>query len=345
MSIPFQLAFTRDFLTDDDTLTYKSIGLSVLDDYTDITHRFFQEHHPIVLPGQIRDIDAVVSLTAGWTRESLAGANRLVVLSRFGVGYDWVDVNACTEADVALCITTGAVDHSVAEGILTFMLALSHKLLIKDTLSREGRWHERAYHMGTELRERALGIIGLGGIGSALVRLVEPFKMEVMIYDPFIDKDHADRLGVRKCSLDEVMARSDFVSISCPLNAQTRNLITGRELALMKPSAYLITTARGGIVNESDLADALRERRIAGAGIDVYEAEPLPAGYVFSSLENVMLTPHSIAWTDEMFRDVGRMACRQVAAFSQGTIPSGVVNTEVLERPGFLEKLDRWKSG
>jgi len=343
---PYNIGFTRDFLTADGELTYQDIGLDLLDAAPGVSRHFFTHHEPIVSPEQIRDCDALIALTPQCTAETFRGAERLLVIERFGVGYDMVDVAACTEAGVALCITVGAVNHSVAESIITWMLALSHRVPAKDRLLREGGWQERAHYMGSELRDRTLGVIGLGGIGGALVEMLRGFGMQPPVaYDPYAREEHAAQLGVRLLPLDELLRTSDFVSVNCPLNDQTRNLLGEHELALMKPDAYLINTARGGIVNEAALTSALREGRLAGAGIDVFEKEPVTeAGHPLAEFENVLLAPHSIAWTNELFRDIGRRACETVLAFSRGEPPERyVVNREVLQRDNFQKKLAKFQ--
>ncbi len=339
----FHVGLSRDFLSADGRLTYQDIGLDLLDRDPAIERHFFDHHIPVVQPDQIRDCDALIALTPQCTAETFAGADRLLVLERFGVGYDMVDVPACTAAGVALCITVGAVNHSVAEGIITWMLALSHRMITKDRLLREGRWAERGGYMGSELRERTLGVIGIGGIGGTLIGMLRGFGMnQPLAYDPFVPREQAAALGVRLVSLDEMMSQADFVSVNCPLNDQTRNLIGARELSLMKPGAYLINTARGGIVNEADLVEVLREEKIAGAGVDVFEDEPVAAGHPLAELDNVILAPHSIAWTNELFRDIGRRACQTVLDFAHGKIPEGmVVNREVLDQPNFRAKLEK----
>jgi phosphoglycerate dehydrogenase-like enzyme len=242
---------------------------------------------------------------------------------------------------VLLFIAAGAVDRPVAEATVGWMLALSHHMLTKDRLVREARWDDRSKHMGTELRDRTLGIVGFGGIGKALVKLLAGFGMKPpLVYDPFVKPEDAARLGVTLVPLDKLLYESDFVSIHCPLNDQTRDLIGARELGMLKPTAYLINTARGGIVNEAALDTALRERRIAGAAIDCFENEPLAAPPSFADLDNVLLAPHCIAWTDELFRDIGRVVCRGMLDLATGRVPNGVVNREVLDRPGFQAK---WK--
>ena len=262
------------------------------------------------------------------------------------MGYDTVDVQACTEADVLLYTTVGAVDYPVATATLTWMLALGHNVRVKDNLVRTGRWHDRVQYMGSELRDRTLGIIGLGGIGRALIRLLDGFAMnQPVAFDPFVDPQVAEELGVKLVELDELLQTSDFVSIHCPLNDQTRDLIGSRELALMKPNAYLINTARGGIVDEDALYEMLAHQRIAGAAIDCFENEPITKPHRFGEFENVLLAGHCIAWTNEMFADIGRLACQGMVDLSLGHAPRHIINPQVLESPGFAEKWRRATAG
>ena len=195
--------------------------------------------------------------------------------------------------------------------------------------------------MGSELRERTLGLIGFGGIGRAVVQLLSGFGMQTpLVFDPLVAPSVAAAAGARSVSLDELLAQADFVSLHCPLNEQTRDLISARELALMKPTAYFINTARGGIVNEDALYAALSAGRIAGAALDCFVGEPLTKAPPLAQLDNVLLAPHSIAWTHELFRDIGRTACQGMLDLAHGRRPKGVVNPEVFDRPGFLSK---WK--
>ena len=254
---------------------------------------------------------------------TVEAGERVAILGRNGVGkttllatlmgitditsgeilYDGVDVAACTEADVMLFITSGAVDRPVAEATVGWMLALSHHMLIKDRLMREGRWHDQSLYMGTELRDRTLGVIGFGGIGASLIGLLNGFGMKPpMVYDPYVDPATVTRCGAVNVGLDTLLADADFVSLHCPLNEETKNLISKRELALMKPTAYLINTARGGIVDEDALYSALAEDRIAGAAIDCFLDEPILGSHRFSDLDNVLLAPHCIAGTAELIR-------------------------------------------
>ncbi len=341
----FHVALTADFYQVDGSLKYRDIGLDRLQSDPRIVVTPFGRHHSEISPDQLSGVHGVIVLTPKVTAASLQGNSCLLAVGRFGVGFDSVDVAACTAADVALFITAGAVDHSVAEATVGWMLALTHHMRIKDQLVRTGAWDDRSRYMGCELRDRTLGLVGFGGIGRCLVRLLQGFGMKSpLVYDPYIGKDAAASLGVRLVGLDQLMSESDFVSLHCPLNDTTRGLIGDRELRMMKTSAYFLNTARGGIVDEVALFAALQERRIAGAALDCFADEPIRERSCWSDLDNVLLAPHSIAWTDELFRDIGRSVCNGMISLSRGQRPHGLVNAEVLERPGFQQKLAIWQS-
>ena len=341
----FRVAYTADFYDSQGRTRYRDLGLSLFEPVPRIKIDRFAEHQAEIAPEQFAGVNGAIVLAPRVTKQSLSAAEDLLAIGRFGVGYDSVDVAACTAADVLLYITAGAVDRSVAEATVAWMLALSHHLRTKDRLVREARWDDRSGYMGSELRERTLGIIGFGGIGRAVVKLLAGFGMQPpLMFDPFAPAEALAEYGAKAVSLDELLAGSDYVSLHCPLNDQTRGLIGARELALMKPAAYLINTARGGIVDENALYDALNERRIAGAAIDCFVGEPLTSPPRLAKLDNVLLAPHCIAWTDELFRDIGRKACQGMIDLAAGRRPSGVVNPEVLEREGFVAKWRRLAS-
>jgi phosphoglycerate dehydrogenase-like enzyme len=336
----FRIALTADFFNADGQPRHRDMGLSVLDG-SGLEISRFAEHRPEITPDQLAGINSVIVLTPRVTSRSLSSASELLAIARFGVGYDSVDVTACTAANVVLLISAGAVDRSVAEATIAWMLALTHHVRVKDRLVREGRWDERTRYMGCELRDRTLGIIGLGGIGRALVRLLAGFDMKTpLVFDPFVSSAIVSEAGGKAVALDELLSQADFVSIHCPLNEQTRNLISTRELGLMKPTAYLINTARGGIINEDALETALKSGQIAGAALDCFVGEPITSPSRFAQFENVLLAPHAIAWTDELFRDIGRTICQGLRDLSEGRRPRGVVNPEVFDRASFHEK---WK--
>lgn len=342
MTSRFRVALTNDFYDAEGRLKYRDIGLNLLESAAGIEVSRFPEHRAEIAPEQLTNANGVIVLSSRVTAASLSKSADLLAIGRFGVGYDSVDVAACTAADVVLFITAGAVDYSVAEATVGWMLALTHHVRVKDRLVREGQWDARSRYMGSELRERTLGLIGFGGIGRSVVKLLSSFGMNTpLVFDPFVSPSVLAESGAKGVSLDELLTQSDFVSLHCPLNEHTRNLLSARELSLMKPTAYLLNTARGGIVDEDALFAALSERRIAGAALDCFVGEPIIAPPRWAELDNVLLAPHSIAWTDELFRDIGRAACQGMLDLSSGRPPRGVVNPEVFERLGFQAKWNR----
>ena len=335
----FRVALTADFYDEAGEPRYKDFGLDTFDGHSHVVVSKFAEHHGEIKPEQWAGCNAVLVLTPRVTAASLSNSEELLAISRFGVGYDSVDVAACTLNNVLLTITPGAVNRPVAEATIGWMLALSHRILAKDRLVRTGRWNDRSQYMGCELRDRTLGVIGLGGIGRNLVSLLQGFGMRQPIaFDPIASPEVFAESGVRQVSLHELMQEADFVSLHCPLNDQTKGLIGASELKLMKPGAYLLNLARGGIVDEDSLYEVLSTGRIAGAALDCFAEEPVIKPHRFGELENVLLAPHCIAWTDELFRDIGRSACQSLLALSNGQRPVGVVNPAVLEKPEFQEK-------
>jgi len=341
----FIVSLTADFNDGTGAPKYRDMGLSVLTQNPGIEQRVFKEHRPEIGADQVADAQGVIVLTPKVTSASVSKADNLLVMARFGVGYDSVDVTACTAADVLVTITPGAVDRPVAEATIGWMIALSHHVRTKDLLVRQGRWEERSGYMGRELRDRTLGVIGLGGIGRKVIELLRGFGMkQPLAFDPILTEQEAANRGTRLVSLVELLKQADFVSIHCPLNDQTRGLIGSRELALMKPDAYLLNTARGGIVDEDALYDILKHRRIAGAALDCFAQEPVTKPHRFGEFDNVLLAPHSIAWTDELFRDIGRAACQVMVDLSLGKRPGGVVNPEVFDQQAFQLKWKRLRS-
>ncbi len=301
-------------------------------------------------PANLAAYDAVIVLGTYFDARSFTGpTDRLALIARWGVGYDKINVPDLTQHNVLLAITTDAVRRPVAEAILTLMLALAKKLPAKEKLVRSGRWDLRGQAFGLGLRGKTVGSVGMGNIGSEMFRLLEPFEPgRQLVYDPYLDAERAQSLGVERVDLETVFAESDFIAVNCPLTEETRGLIDARLFALMKPSAYFINTARGPIVNQADLTAALTDNQFAGAGIDVFEEEPLPADDPITQLNNVILSPHALAWTDELYRLNGEHACDAVLAVLQGNVPKHPVNREVIGQPGFQAKLrrlsERWQS-
>ncbi|MDE2888191.1 MAG: dehydrogenase [Gemmatimonadota bacterium] len=342
----FRVALTADFYDSEGTCKFRDMGLALFDSHAHIQTSVFEAHRPEIGAEQVADVQGVVVLTPSVTAETVSASEDLLAIGRFGVGYDSVDVGACTEADVVVFITAGAVDRSVAEATVGWMIGLTHHMRVKDRLVRTGAWDARTRFMGSELRDRTFGAVGLGGIARETVRLLGSFEMNrPLAFDPYVDPAVAGKLGVALVSLEELMAASDFVSIHCPLTRETEGLIGRPELSAMKRGAYLINTARGGIVDEDALFDALESGAIAGAALDCFAVEPVTEPQRFGRFDNVLLAPHSVAWTDELFRDIGLSACRSMVDLSLGTRPRGVVNPEVFQRRGFQAKWSRLRCG
>lgn len=339
----FRVALSGDFFDEAGNPAFPEFDLAPLRERDDLDLVVLEKGDEIA-PEQVADVDALILLMPRVTEHTLAGSPRLAMVARFGVGYDTVDVGACTEKDVALVITPDGVRRPVAVSILTLMLALTGKLMVKDGLTRQGPegFAARRGHMGVGLVGRTLGSIGIGNIGAELFRLARPLDMKHIAHDPYTDRAVAQDLGIELVELEELFERADVLCVNCPLSEATHHLVNAERLALMKPSAYLINTARGPIVDQAALTEVLAAGRIAGAGLDVLEQEPPDPADPILKLDNVILAPHALCWTDQCFAGNGAADVQAALDLKAGKIPRGVVNREVLERPGWRDKLRRY---
>lgn len=295
---------------------------------------------PYAKPQELEDvagrerIDAMI-VRMGQIDASVIGASpRLAVIAKHGVGVNNIDVEAATGHGIPVLTTRGANSQSVAEHALALMLALVKDILPLDRALREGRW-DKATYKGAEMAGKHLGLVGYGDIGRRLAAMVRPFAMEVTVYDPHIeagDLDHGARLTG---DLDGLLASADIVSLHCPLTDQTRDLIGADRLALMKSTAYLVNTARGGIVNEDALVRALRDGTIAGAGLDGFAEEPPPEDSVLWSLPNVVVTPHIAGATAAALRRMGVHAAENVL----GVLGGGHIDHRCIVNPSVLPEM------
>ncbi|WP_213771057.1 hydroxyacid dehydrogenase [Bradyrhizobium sp. dw_78] len=263
----------------------------------------------------------------------LRRAPNLLIVSSNGAGFDPVDVEACTEAGVVVVNQSGGNANSVAEHALGMLLTLSKRIVEADrALRREANVNRNAL-MGTEAQGKTIGIIGLGNVGRRIAELCKGlFRMNVLAYDPYLSTTEMAARGGEKVELDELLRRSDYVSISCPLTRDNRNMIGAREFALMQKHAYFITTARGFIHDEAALADALRNKQIAGAGLDVWAKEPPPPDHPLLQFDNVLASPHTAGVTREARENMGRIAAEQVLDALDGKRPPRIINPEVWPR-------------
>ena len=256
------------------------------------------------LADAIASADAVLVRSATQiTRESLSRANGLKVIGRAGVGVDTIDVDAATERGIAVLTAPAGNTISAAELTLALTLALARRVSAADRSMKAGQWDRKSFS-GTELYGKTLGLVGAGRIGGEVAKRARAFGMQVVAFDPFLIADRALALGIERAELDEVLRRADVVSLHVPLTDATAGLLGERELGLMKPTAVIVNAARGGVVREDALVRALKEKRLGGAALDVYEQEPLPADHPLRSLDNVVLTPHLGASTAEAQQNV-----------------------------------------
>lgn len=336
----FRVALSGDFRKADGSPTFPDFDLEPLMQARNVEAVFLDNASPLKAE-QLEDFDALILLAHRFDATSVPKSGRLAAVARFGVGYDTVDVPACTASDIALVITPDGVRRPVAVSIITFMLALTGKLMAKDRLARSGPpgFAARGEHMGVGLVGKTLGSLGVGNIGAEMFRLAKPFDMAFIAHDPFADAKVAAELGIELVSLEELFRRSDILCVNCPLTPETHHIVNAERLALMKPTAYFINTARGPIVDQKALTKVLQERRIAGAGLDVFEQEPTDPDDPLFKLDNIIVAPHALCWTDQCFAGNGAADVKAVLDVMTGQVPRGVVNRAVLERPGFKARL------
>jgi D-3-phosphoglycerate dehydrogenase len=276
-----------------------------------------------VLPG----VKAVLAGSEPYTSRVLAANPQLRVIARCGVGYDAVNLQTATAQGVAVCIAPGTNQEAVAEHTFALLLALAKDLPNQHNALRTGHWPRRT---NQPLRGRTLGIAGLGRIGKAVAVRGQAFSMRLLAYEPYPDETFVAQHGVTLVPLEQLLAESDYLTLHTPLTEHSRYLINKRTLARMKPTAYLINTARGGLVCEADLITALKAGRIAGAGLDVFEEEPPATINPLCLLDNVVVTPHAAGGDVESRDAMAASAARTIVALSRGEWPAdAVVNPEV----------------
>jgi phosphoglycerate dehydrogenase-like enzyme len=340
----FRVAISGDFLKPDGSPSFAEFDLAPLEARRDVEVVILEDAAELAA-AQLAEVDALILLGARAGAASFHPGGRLSVIARFGVGYDNVDVEACTANDVALVITPDGVRRPVAVSILTLMFALTGKLMVKDRLARLGPpgWAEKTDHNGVGLVGLTLGSVGVGNIGAELFRLARPLDMRFIAHDPYMDAGLAGELGVELLDLEEVFRRADVLCVNCPLTEETRGLVNAERLALMKPDAYFINTARGPIVDQAALTEVLAAGRIAGAGLDVLAQEPPDPDDPILKLDNAIITPHALCWTDQMFAGNGAADVKAALDVMAGRVPTGIVNRPVIERPGWRAKLDGYR--
>src|SRR5947207_8284668 len=335
----FRIGITRDVVRADGTSIFDKRALQIFDE-AKLPWEFIADDVKELSAAHGAQYDALCVFNPKVPAAVVGGPDsRVQIVARMGVGYDSVDVKACTRNGGILTNTPDGVRRPVATSILTLILALSQKLFIKDRITRAGRWAETTSHMGVGLTGKTVGSIGVGNIGGEAYRLLAPLEMQHIAFDPYMKAEDAATLRVRLVDKETVFREADFVFVNTPLTPETRGSVGAREFSWMKPTAYFINTSRGPVVDESALYAALAARRIAGAALDVFAQEPITPDNPLLKLDNVILTPHSICWTDEFFRNNAESAFRSVSAVAAGRTPAYVVNRDVLQHPQVRSRL------
>lgn len=277
---------------------------------------------------RLHGVTATLAGSEPYHERVLAASPSLRLIARLGVGHDQVDLPAATRYGVAVAMAFGTNHETVADHAMSLLAAVAHRIVEYDRRVRRGEWGSLLHG---QLHETVVGVVGFGRVGRALARRCLGFNMDVLVADPVAEADTVARLGYRLMELDELLRQADFVSLHAPLTAETRHLIDARRLALMKPTAYLVNTARGELVDQRALAAALEERRIAGAALDVFETEPLPEGGL-RQLERTVLSPHAAGTSAASLRAMTERCVETILAVARGRDPGPglVLNPETL---------------
>ncbi len=299
----------------------------------------------LACPEVIDQYDGLVILGTRFDAKSFKGIERLACISRWGVGFDAINIPAANAADVLVALTPEAIKRAVAEAQIALIFALAKQLPALDKRTRAGLWRVDMPILGVDIVGKTLSSVGLGRIGSEMFKMAKGIGFgRLLAYDPYCPESLTRDQGVELVDLDTVMAEGDFVTVNAFLNSETHGMIGAREFSLMKTTAYFINTARGPIVQENALIDALQDKRIAGAGIDVFEVEPPTKDNPLFDMENVIVSPHGMAWTQEGLAGNSRDACRNLVRIASGEIPHCLANPEAAERAGVRAKLSHWRS-
>lgn len=286
------------------------------------------------LCSEVEDADVIMVGLAKITRKVIKSAKKLKGIVRYGIGVDNIDLNAATERRISVANVPDYCIGTVADHTFALLLALSRNVIKADKRVKEGKWGLAPELKGVDLEGKVYGIVGLGRIGRAVAFRAKGFGMKVVAYDPYVDKNKASELGVEIVGLDTLLKSSDFISIHVPLTNETRAMIGEKELRLMKKTAYLINVARGPVIDEKALIKALKECWIAGAGLDVLEKEPPDPDNPLLKLDNVVVSPHIAAFTEEAFYRLEMIAVKETIRILQGKLPTNLVNREICSSKG-----------
>jgi len=310
-------------------LPFVEEAVKILEKYAEV--EISEKFYDVVPSEKLKGCVAVIVGDSVISEASLEDADELRLVQKAGVGVNTIDLDACTKRGIYVCNLPGVNALDVAEYVIGAIISSLRDFPRMDRAARRAAWDERPRLIGERLTGKKVGIIGLGRIGREVVRLLRPFNVEVLAYDPYISEDQARNLNVEKAELETLLRESDIVTIHAPLTEETRGLIGKEELNLMKPTAILINAARGSIVDEEALYQALKNGKIRFAVIDVWAEEPLKLGNPLFELENVQLSIHTASWTRQVFEDIMRLSAENVIRVIEGNKPLNIVNKSLVE--------------
>ncbi|MET1052869.1 MAG: NAD(P)-dependent oxidoreductase [Mycetocola sp.] len=335
----YRVAVTADVVRPDGSSVHGDLGLDRLKAH-DMDWAVLPGDSPVLPPAYFDDVDAV--LVMGHTHvdaETVDRTPRLRHIARFGAGYETIDLEACTRAGVVVTNTPTAIRRTLSTAAVTLMLGLMHNVVPKDRMVRESRWEERERFRGVGLEGRTLGIVGFGSVGADVALLMQNFGMTIIGTNRSGKSAAADDLGVELVPLERLLERADVVLLTAALTPETTRMIDAAAIDRMKPSAFLVNVGRGGLVDTDALRDALLNGRIAGAGLDVFDPEPLLPDDPILGLDTVLLSPHALGWTDQFTAAVSTAALDAIVAIAEGRRPESVLNPEVFDTEAWRAKV------
>lgn len=323
MSKPYRVVITdSNFATDEPER-------EILEEIAEVVRCQCKTEDEVIEAG--RDADGLLVQWAPITKKVIDVLDRVKVVSRYGIGVDNIDIPAATEKGIYICNVIYTIDD-VADHALSLMLALNRKIVDAALSTRAGSWDWKKFVPVLRMKDSCFGIVGLGKVGRTLAERLKGFGGRILGYDPYLTDEAFKELGVEKADLETLLRQADFVSIHTPLTDETRHLINEKTLKMMKPTAYLINTARGPIVDEKALSKALEEGWIAGAGLDVLEEEPVKPDNPLIKYKNVIITPHMAFYSESVLSEIQRKCAENVRAVLKGEVPKYLLNKEVLEK-------------
>ncbi|MEH7380527.1 C-terminal binding protein [Bacillus sp. JJ1533] len=279
-----------------------------------------------------KDADGIIHQYASFTKNVINRLEKCKVIARYGIGFDTVDIDAATEKGIYVANVTDYCLDEVADHTVAMLLTLARKIVTLNNSVKSGEWDYKVSKPICRLKNRVLGLVGFGNIPRNVAPKAQAFGLKIIVYDPIVPTDIAEDMGVDLVELSELCKQSDFISIHTPLNKHTKGMFSFEEFNLMKKDACIINTARGPIIDEKALIEALEQKKIAAAALDVLEKEPINRDHPLIKMDNVLLTPHTAFYSEESERDLKQKTAQNVVDVLQGHLPKYLVNPNVQQR-------------